>query len=375
MAEKIEVASTKSPTATDHQARVSYFGQQVGIDMDDRKYLVLSKRRIIPAYTSMEKRDGPRRPERKMLHPSREVFDVFLTNREAVWKVEISYETHNLIRKRPGGRDETWSEDTFYSEVQRCIQYPFKNRFLIFKVKGGDEDDSTLTLDIRQKKGDIVTMYMQHCILHCLSPTEASAVLREALALEHAMICFYSKQGNLKRLRMYIDNGGDPNNVADGKWSALQLAAYGGHAEIVQYLVTERGVDMNVRSADKMDALFCATKGGHVDIFIMLHQAGARLISCNDEAEGEEGHLTYAVTCKQVDIARYINKPDGAMVSECNASHGVRSTEPPWRYFTTIDGGYPFSHLPKAQERRSKVRGGATGRKKGGAGGSSKRRK
>lgn len=342
----------------DHKLRVSYFGQQVGIDLSDKRYLVLSKRTIIPAYTTMEKRDGPRRPERKMLHPSKEVIQLYLTDRSSVWQAEISYETHNLIRKRPGGRDETWPEDKFLAEIQSAIQYPFKNRFLIFKVKGGvDENDYTISLDVRQKKGDVVTNYMKVCELSLLNPEGASDILAQATSLENTMVSFYCKRGNLKRLKMYLDNGGDLNNVSDGAWSPLQLAVYGGHMDIVQYLLTEMHADPNVRSADNMDPLFCAIKGGHLDIFEALEQAGAKLRRETEMAEGEEGHLTYATACHQVEIVRYINRPDGPLVADCNAEHGVRNRAPPERFFTTIDGGYPFSHVPPPEKKRGKSRG------------------
>jgi hypothetical protein len=356
--------------AIDHKSRVSYFGQQVGYDLEDLRYLVLSKRRIIPAYTTMEKRDGPRRPERKMLHPSREVFDIYMTDRTSVWYVEITYGVHNITRKRPGGRDETWPEEKFLDEIQSCIQYPFKNRFLLFKVKGGvDENDKTIALDVRQKKGDTVMNYMQACVLDIVPPEQAHVVISEAVTLENTIASFYAGRGNLKRLKMYTENGCDLSSVGDGHWTLLQLAAYHGYMEIVTYLITEKQADLNIRSRDGLDALFCAIKGGHFEIFQTLVEAGAEVRSEADMQPGEDGHMTYAVACNRVDIVRYLNRPDGPFVRECIASHGVRNTDPPGRLFTTIDGGYPFSHAVEAAKktRPSKSRGGPGAKKKTGA--------
>lgn len=352
----------------DHKSRVSYFGQQVGIDSEDhRRYLVLSQRKIIPAFTTMEKRDGPRRPERKVLHPSREVFDLYITDRISVWFVQITYESHNITRKRPGGRDETWSEEKFLEEVQCCIQYPFKNRFLLFKVKGGvDENDKTLSLDVRQKKGDVVTNYMDVCVLEMLPQDEAQVVIREAVNLENNMSSYYASRGNLKRLKFYTENGCDLSAIGDRNWTLLQLAAYHGHIDIVKYLITEKHVELNVISTDGMDALFCSIKGGHLEIFQTLVEAGARVRSEREMKEGEDGHLTYAIACKQVDIARYLNRPDGTLVEECISSHGVRSTTPPGRFFTTIDDGYPYSHTTNVVKKAKPSKGNG-GKKKYGS--------
>mmetsp|Transcript_23909 Transcript_23909/g.35093 ORF Transcript_23909/g.35093 Transcript_23909/m.35093 type:complete len:347 (+) Transcript_23909:125-1165(+) len=330
----------------DHKLHVSYFGQQVHNDLSTVPYLVFSRRKIIPAYTQYEKRNGPKKPERLKLYPSKLAFDLYVSDRVRVWFTEITYESHNLTRKRPGGRDTTWPEDVFFKEIQTEIQNPQENPHLLFNfISSGDSGG--ITLYMKQKKDDIVKNFMKPCDLSVLNEDIAAEALALALEEERRMVDIVCRTGNLEKLKMYCEYGADVNPPGGGPWTPLQLATYCGHEYIVLFLVEEKGVDINVVSADGFDPIMCAIKGGHEEFLEYLLDKGAVLKDENDFEDGTEGHITFAAACGQRDIVKYLCRPGGPKDAQALAAHGKRDTNPPQRFFTTLDG-YPC--VKKAQE-------------------------
>lgn len=69
----------------DHKFHISYLND----NNSKESYLCYSCRKILPSYTKMEKRDGPKKPERLKLYPSREILKIYLTNDLNVWKISL----------------------------------------------------------------------------------------------------------------------------------------------------------------------------------------------------------------------------------------------------------------------------------------------
>ncbi|KAL8474485.1 hypothetical protein ACS0TY_031082 [Phlomoides rotata] len=85
-----------------------------------------------------------------------------------------------------------------------------------------------------------------------------------------------ANDGDLHRLRNFIEGGADPNKMDYNGQSALHRAASKGYEDIVQFLI-EVKVDINVRDNFGNTALFEAIKNGHDDVASLLLKSGASL--------------------------------------------------------------------------------------------------
>jgi hypothetical protein len=287
----------------------------------------------------MELRDGPDKPARKKLYPSREVFEVFITDRIKVWKNELTYDLHNIVRKRAGGRDDTWAPEKFFEEVMKAIQYPSENPYLVFAVRVIDEE--FLSLGLLERKDNVVTNILKPCDFLVTDPDITGHILSLIISDEKSHVYFYVNHGDDLKLRAIVNNGGLHylDREGDG-WSLLQVACYNGHIDIVRYLL-QRGADINLQSRDGKDPLMCTILGGHFNIFKVLVDAGAILRDENAYEDGTESHLTYAVACHRKDVVNYILRPGGPLISMKTAAHGVRNKKPVDQMFTTLPN-YPY---------------------------------
>lgn len=339
----------------DHKFHLSYITDY----SSKESYLCYSCKQIIPNYTRMEKRNGPSKPERLKLYPAREILKVYITNKIDVWEGELSYEINNLTRVKPGGRDETWTESVFFTEIQTSLQYPYLNSY-IFQLRKIEDD--TINFEVKLRT-DTVVNYFKSCQLTKLNELSLSFqnnILDQIVTEEKCLIKFYCTNGNIEKLRMILDRNSSVLtnlNFIDDGWSPIQLAAYRGHMDVVSYLI-EKGANVNIKSTDGMDPLFCSLKGKHTNIFLLLAQNGAQII-CNENSsnDGIESHLTFALSCQLKEVVEYICRPGGEKMMELEALHGTRNSysQLPHRFFTTIDG-YPVETSSHVEVKKKKVK-------------------
>lgn len=330
---------TKKKLKLDHRCHISHIKDQIS----GLSYTLLSQRRILPSYVQMEKRDGPKKPERPKLYPSKEIISCHISNGKVVWGGEIDFEQHNITRQRPGGLNETWNEDIFFQEVQTAIQYPSINK-TFFQLRPLQE--SNFNLEVKARKADVVVNYIKPCQLAQLEEVDCQTILERIELEEIALINFFCSRGILEKVQFYYEGRSgqvDLNYLEKGSWAPIQRASYSGSEDIVRYLI-ENGANVNIKSDDGMDPLYCAIKGGHQRIVELLIDSGAE-VTFDEPGSEREGHLGYATTCRQREIVRYLTQPGGQIQLRLDALNGTRKSgkpDPP-RFFTTLDG-YPVEH-------------------------------
>jgi ankyrin repeat protein len=85
-----------------------------------------------------------------------------------------------------------------------------------------------------------------------------------------------AKDNDVATLGRLLDAGAPIDEVDARGYSALMLAAYGGHAEACAYLI-QRGADVNTRDHAGNTVLMGACFKGHLEIVRALLAAGADL--------------------------------------------------------------------------------------------------
>eukprot|EP00434_Breviolum_minutum_P038981 symbB.v1.2.034593.t1/scaffold4478.1/size49402/1 len=105
--------------------------------------------------------------------------------------------------------------------------------------------------------------------------------------------------GSLQCARMLVEAGAEKDSHASNQqftYTALFLAAQGGHIEIVCFL-TEAGSDKNICANNGASPLFIAAQNGHVDIVRFLTEAGSDKEKANNTGEtplfiaARQGHI------------------------------------------------------------------------------------
>ncbi|KAE8618844.1 hypothetical protein XENTR_v10009523 [Xenopus tropicalis] len=92
---------------------------------------------------------------------------------------------------------------------------------------------------------------------------------------------YSSRQGCVPVCRFLLDNGADCNAQTHGGCTALHRAAYCGHLEVVQLLL-ERGADPAKTDSDGRTALHKAAEGGHQKICHLLLNHSSKLLELQD---------------------------------------------------------------------------------------------
>jgi ankyrin repeat protein len=83
------------------------------------------------------------------------------------------------------------------------------------------------------------------------------------------------RNGKVKVVKKYLDNGSATANEKSFAWSALQMAADKGQLEVVKLLV-EKGAEVDYRHpVNKMTALHLAAYSGHDEVVKYLLSKGA----------------------------------------------------------------------------------------------------
>jgi ankyrin repeat protein len=81
-----------------------------------------------------------------------------------------------------------------------------------------------------------------------------------------------AEEGNLDEVRDLVENQGVDVNTAKNEFgeTALHLAAFGDHLDVVQYLATRRRVDVDAKDRNGMTALHLAAAENHLYVVQFL---------------------------------------------------------------------------------------------------------
>lgn len=90
------------------------------------------------------------------------------------------------------------------------------------------------------------------------------------------MLIIESAINNVKKVSALIDYAVDVNTKIDGNKTALHVASYHGHSEVVGMLV-EAGADINIKDNYGRTPLHMASNSGHLEVVSKLIEAGAEI--------------------------------------------------------------------------------------------------
>jgi hypothetical protein len=326
-----------------YQPKMSHLGPQVAGEEGGTPsipYLAFSRRVTVPPYTEMEHRDGPKKPMRKKLYPSREKIDIFVTDRGSnVWKCEVTAEQHNINRKRPGGRDETWPDEEFLVKFQQAFQFPTKNEYYIFLFKENPDSDS-LTLNIKERSGKVVINYNNPAVLEKCGEQQAGQVLAAALAEENNLFRTYCMQGRFDLIKLFVKNGVSIDAIYDDCWSPLQFTIQYGHEEISKWLIL-RGCDLLRVSPDGRYPLGMVVEQGSLDLLKLLARQGVQLHEETYENMDIETPMMLATLHQHKHIVEWMCGPQGYRTLREAKKVGPRNTSKGTTMFETVEGHYP----------------------------------
>lgn len=118
------------------------------------------------------------------------------------------------------------------------------------------------------------------CPAHCFPAAAAKKTSQDNTDSihfrEHAM------HGSLERMKQYTQ--ADPHSKeANSQRTALHKASYWGHVQIVEYLISERGVDVNAKDSKGDIALHDAARFGHESVVHALIKGGSDLQTKNND--------------------------------------------------------------------------------------------
>jgi len=150
---------------------------------------------------------------------------------------------------------------------------------------------------------DVVSVLLEH-----------SADLEHQNENGHTPLMEAASGGHTGVARLLLDKGAGINtHSSEFKESALTLAAYKGHVDMVQFLL-ERGADQEHKTDEMHTALMEASMDGHVEVAKLLLEHGAQV---NMPADSFESPLTLAACGSHVDLAHLLIK-HGANLEEVN---------------------------------------------------------
>lgn len=325
-----------------HQPRSSHLGPQVaGKDGTPAvPYLCYSRRVVVPPHVAMEHRDGPKKPMRKKLYPSSEKFEIYVTDRvDNVWMCDVTAEQHNINRKRPGGRDESWSVQEFLDKFQEAFQRPTLNENYMFLFKE-QPDSAALTLTIKERSGKIVINYNNPALLLKVGGEAAQSAVAAALAEENNLFRTHLIRGDFALVKLFVKSGVSIDPIHEHCWSPLQFTVHYGHAEISRWLV-EQGCELNRVSPDGKYALGMVVEQGDLELLKLLVARGVKIEEETYENMDIETPMMLATLHQHRHIVEWMVGPQGYRTVRDAKKFGQRNTSRGTTMFETVQGHYP----------------------------------
>jgi Ankyrin repeats (many copies) len=84
-----------------------------------------------------------------------------------------------------------------------------------------------------------------------------------------------ASDGDAAKVSKLLALGADVNAVDKWKWTAMSMAAYGGHAEVAKILIAA-GARLDMKDVDGETPLDLATKGGHRELVMLIDEEETR---------------------------------------------------------------------------------------------------
>ena len=115
---------------------------------------------------------------------------------------------------------------------------------------------------------------------YLLLTTIAAVVLVGCATTQSPAISIHeaARDGNIEAVKQHFASGADVNAKDDAfRATPLNWAAFGGHKEIVELLISE-GADMNVKCSNQNTPLDVAIKYKRTEIADLLRKHGARQV-------------------------------------------------------------------------------------------------
>lgn len=143
---------------------------------------------------------------------------------------------------------------------------------------------------------------------------ENNANVEDHNANGHTPLMEAASAGHVAVAKILVENGASINSHSDEfKESALTLACYKGHLEMVRFLL-EAGADQEHKTEEMHTALMEASMDGHVEVARLLLDSGAQV---NMPADSFESPLTLASCGGHVELAMLLLER-GANIEEVN---------------------------------------------------------
>ena len=125
-----------------------------------------------------------------------------------------------------------------------------------------------------------------HTMLNSLA---AEADIKAKIEAGWTPLMFASKNGDLKKVRLMLDNGADVNAVNSTGWTPLMVACFNGHIEIIKLLVKNKA-SVNTRNNNGTTALHFAALSENKEAIDLLVTARAKVYP--NANSGEDSYAT-----------------------------------------------------------------------------------
>lgn len=313
----VDTTSVDSTRRYDYVKRSSYTGQT-----DDGRYY-MSICSVVRHPASFEEVPVPnqKRTRKKFVSPY-DYIEIEICDGTDVWEGEITFSDHNVQRKRAGGRDDTWDSATFIFSVIDAIQNSLDREKISFRYKF---EESSMILDIVENDGGVIKKYLNNCRLEMAEEEYVSEFLNTFHDLNFHSFVNAARAGNAAKVKTRLLQDIDLNATDAIGWTPLQHAAFGGHLDIVIWLVDEQGANVNGCIDSSWAPAHCAARKMHFEVVKFLVSRGATI---NNGVTVSDTLPSIFVETKQVKSLRWIAGDAGPVAEETRTQHGVRDTTP-----------------------------------------------
>lgn len=131
-------------------------------------------------------------------------------------------------------------------------------------------------------------------------------------------IAFYARNGSMKAVRWFIDNGADINNDLSCGYNSLMLACAQGHLPVVELLI-KAGANVNYRLKEfGVTPLICAAANAHASAAEMLIHSGAHIeMKCNMGWTALMYAARYAASKGKISVIDVLLSKPNERLAEC----------------------------------------------------------
>ena len=311
--------------AVDENIKYDYIKRSyyIGSDEDGKSYMALavvvkedSSFEMVPVKSSKGDR------LRKKYVAACDVVEIEICDGEAVWMGAISYDEHNVSRKRAGGRDDTWDKYTFIFNVIDALQNSNSRPSITFKFKYEGDD---IIFDIFDSDNGSIKKYLNNFKLEREEDEFVVEFLKTFKEIHIDLLCSTIRAGHFEKASGWILTDVDINSCDSTGWTALQYACYFGHLNIVQWLVDDLEAEINKCSDKNFAPAQCACKHDYLDIIQFLISRGASL---DNGIISSDTVTSISVRNKAAETLQWVAGSDGPIAEEIKNNHGVRDRTP-----------------------------------------------